>query len=125
MCSGARGRSPPRPTRPRPSPTHPLGASVLIRLTVAPINIKVSLEPTGLRFGVPAQLQLWYGGAGGDLNGDGVVDSTDAQIESQLLGLWYREGADSAWTPLPANHSLADRSFISALQHFCDYAVSW
>jgi hypothetical protein len=101
------------------------GDSVLITLTVDPTNIKVSLEPTGLRFGNPAQLQLWYGGAGGDLNGDGVVDSTDAQIESQLLGLWYREGADSAWTPLPANHSLSDRSFISALQHFCDYAVSW
>jgi hypothetical protein len=101
------------------------GDSVLITLTIDPYNINVSLEPTGLRFGDPAQLQLWYGGAGGDLNGDGVVDSTDAHIESQLLGLWYREGAHSAWTALPADHSLSDRSFTSALHHFCDYAVSW
>jgi hypothetical protein len=98
---------------------------VLITLTIDPYTIKVSLEPTGLLFGDPAELRLWYGGAGGDLNGDGVVDSTDARIESQLLGLWYREGADSAWAPLSADHSLLDQSFTSALLHFCDYAVSW
>ncbi len=101
------------------------GDSVLITVTVDPVNIKVSLEPTGLQFGDPAQLHIWYGGAGGDLSGDGVVDGTDAQIESQLLGLWYREGAETAWTRIPAAQSLADRSFISALLHFCDYAVSW
>ena len=101
------------------------GDSVLITVTIDPVNIKVSLEPTGLLFGEPAQLQLSYGGADGDLNGDGVVDSADAYIESQLLGLWYREGADSAWERIPALQSLADQSFTSALAHFCEYAVSW
>lgn len=101
------------------------GDSVLITVTVDPADIKVSLEPTGLQFGDPAQLQIWYAGAEGDMNGDGVLDETDAQIEAHLLGLWYREGADSAWTVIPATHSLADRSFISALRHFCDYEVSF
>jgi len=101
------------------------GDSVLITVTVDPLNIKVSLEPTGLWFGDPAQMQIWYGGASGDLNGDGVVDSTDAFIESQLLGLWYREGTDSAWSRIPAVQSLSDKSFTSALPHFCEYAVSW
>lgn len=101
------------------------GDSVLVTATVDPENIKVSLEPTGLQFGQAARLQIWYGGAAGDMNGDGVVDSTDTQIENQLLGLWYREGADSAWTRIPASQSLADQSFISALQHFCDYEVSF
>jgi hypothetical protein len=101
------------------------GDSVLITVTVDPLNIKVSLEPTGLLFGDPALMQIWYGGAGGDLNGDGVVDSTDAFIESQLLGLWYREGTDSAWSKIPAVQSLSDKSFTSALPHFCEYAVSW
>lgn len=101
------------------------GDSVLLTVTVDPLNIKVSLTPTGLLFGDPAQLQLWYGGAGGDLNGDGVVDSTDAYIESQLLGLWYREGTDSAWSRIPAAQSIADKSFTSALPHFSEYAVSW
>jgi hypothetical protein len=101
------------------------GDSVLITVTIDTVKIAVSLEPTGLQFGDPAQLQIWYGGAGGDLNGDGVVDSTDARIESQLLGLWYREGATNAWTQIPAVQSLAEKTFTSSLLHFCDYAVSW
>jgi len=101
------------------------GDSVLITVKIDTLNIGVSLEPTGLQFGNPAQLQIWYAGAGGDLNGDGVVDSLDAKIESKLLGLWYREGATNAWTQIPAAQSLADKSFISSLLHFCDYAVSF
>ena len=101
------------------------GDSVLITVTIDPENIKVSLEPTGLLFGDPAQLRMSYGGASGDLNGDGVVDETDAEIETQLLGLWYREGAESAWTRISASQVLSDKSFISALLHFSEYAVSW
>ena len=59
------------------------------------------------------------------MNCDGALDSTDAAIETQLLGLWYREGADSAWAQIPAIQSLDDKSFISSLQHFCDYEVSF
>jgi hypothetical protein len=101
------------------------GDSVLITVTVDTENIAVSLEPSGLVFGDPAQLEIWYGGAGGDLNGDAVVDSTDAYIESQLLGLRYREGTDDEWTNVPATHYLENKSFTSALPHFCVYAVSW
>ena len=101
------------------------GDSVLITVTIDPTNIKISLEPTGLLFGDPAQLQVSYGGAGGDLNGDGLVDDTDAYIESQLLGIWYREGVDSAWSRVSAAQSLSDKSFRSALQHFSEYALCW
>ncbi len=101
------------------------GDSVLITVTIDPDNIKVSLEPTGLLFGDPARLDISYGGADGDLNGDGVVDESDAGIESQLLGLWYREGGDDRWTRIPAAQSLSDKSFTSALQHFSQYSVSW
>jgi len=101
------------------------GDSVLITVTIDTVKIGVSLEPTGLLFGDPAQLQIWYGGAGGDLNGDGVVYQPDAHIETQLLGLWYREGATSQWTQISASQSLSDKSFISGLQHFSEYALSW
>lgn len=101
------------------------GDSVLITVTVDPENIKVSLEPTGLLFGEPGQLQISYGGADGDLNGDGVVDDTDSYIESQLLGLWYREGTDGVWEPIPAVQVLSDKSFVSGLPHFSEYAVCW
>ncbi len=102
-----------------------LGDSVLLTVTIDTVHIGVSLEPTGLRFGNPAQLQIWYGGAGGDLNGDGVVDAQDALIETQLLGMWYREGVASAWAKIPAVQSVGDKSFISALLHFSDYEVSF
>ena len=101
------------------------GDSVLITLTIDSNDVKVSLEPTGLVFGDPAELQISYAGAGGDLNGDGVVDEADGDIERQLLGLWYREGADGAWEQIPAARSLADEWFTSALPHFCEYAISW
>ena len=101
------------------------GDSVLITVTVDPENVKVTMEPTGLQFGDPAQLAISYDGAAGDLNGDGVVDASDAFIESQLLGMWYREDSNEAWTPIPNVHSLAEKSFVSSLPHFCEYAVSW
>jgi len=101
------------------------GDSVLITVTIDTLNIGVSLEPTGLQFGDPARLQIWYGGADSDLNGDGVVDSIDATMESELLGLWYREGSETEWTRIPAFQLLSDKSFVTELLHFCGYAVSW
>jgi len=103
-----------------------VGDSVLVTVTIDPSDIKVSFEPTGTMFGTPAQLRMSYGGAGGDLNGNGVVgDDADREIETRLLGLWYREGEESAWARIPASQSLADKSFMSALAHFSEYAVSW
>ncbi|HEX9217109.1 MAG TPA: hypothetical protein VF864_09055 [Gemmatimonadales bacterium] len=101
-----------------------VGDSVLITVTIDTTKIGVSLEPSGLQFGAPAQMKLWYGGAGGDLNGDGVVDSTDSQIEAKLLGLWYREDQSEAWSELGASQSVEEKSFTYALPHFCEYAVA-
>src|SRR6266550_1574833 len=100
-----------------------MGDSVLITVSVDTSKIGIRLEPTGLQFGDAAQLQIWYGGASGDMNGDGIVDSTDADIEATLLGLWYRE-SDEPWTPVPASQSLEEKSFTYGLPHFCEYAVA-
>ena len=80
-----------------------MGDSVLVTVAIDTVRLAVSLEPSGLQFGTPSRLQIWYGGAGGDLNGDGIVDSTDTYVEHQLLGLWYREG-NSPWAPVPVAH---------------------
>lgn len=101
------------------------GDSVLITVTVDPTVLQVTLEPSGLLFRDPAQLQIWYGGASGDLNGDRKVDDSDAMIESQLLGMWYRENANYAWTKIAATQSLSGKSFTAPLQHFSQYAVCW
>jgi hypothetical protein len=101
-----------------------LGDSVLITVIVDTTKIGVSLQPHGLQFGAPAELKMWYGGAGGDLNGDGAVDSTDANIEAMLLGLWYREAETNPWTQLPAAQSVAEKLFTYGLAHFSEYAVA-
>jgi hypothetical protein len=101
-----------------------MGDSVLITVTVDTTKIGVSLEPSGLQFGEPAEFKLWYGGAGGDLDGDGVVNAADAEIEAKLLGLWYREDSSNPWSQVAASHSLEDKSFTYGLPHFCEYAVA-
>ena len=101
-----------------------MGDSVLITVTVDTSKIGVKLEPTGLQFGAPSQLQIWYGGANGDLNGDGIADATDAQLEAQVLGLWYREYSNESWSEVPASQSVGEKSFVYALPHFCEYAVA-
>jgi hypothetical protein len=101
-----------------------MGDSVLITVTVDTTKIGVSLEPSGLQFGEPAEFKLWYGGAGGDLDGDGVVNAADAEIEAKLLGLWYREDSSDPWSQVAASHSLEDKSFTYGLPHFCEYAVA-
>src|SRR3989440_10948172 len=100
-----------------------VGDSVLVTVNIDTTKIGLTLEPTGLQFGERAQLRIWYGGALGDLNGDGVVDSLDTGIENQLLGLAYRESSNHAWARGPASQSLDDHSFTSALPHFCDFAI--
>ena len=101
-----------------------MGDSVLVTVSVDTDKIGVRFEPTGLLFGEPAQLKIWYNGASGDLNGDGVVDSTDAAIESQLLGLYYREHDSDPWTQLAATQSVDEKSFAYGLPHFSEYAVA-
>lgn len=100
-----------------------VGDSVFVTVNIDTTKIGISLEPTGLQFGERAQLKIWYGGAGGDLNGDGVVDSVDVAIEHQLLGLAYRESSTDPWWRVPVAQSFDDHSFTSALPHFSDYAI--
>jgi len=101
-----------------------MGDSVLVTVIVDTADIGVSLEPHGLQFGAPAQMQIWYGGAGGDLNGDGVADSTDMKIEAKLLGLWYRATEIDQWSALSTTQSLDEKSFTYSLPHFSRYAIA-
>jgi hypothetical protein len=101
-----------------------MGDSVLITVKVDTKKLKVSLEPTGLRFGAPARLTLWYGGAGDDLNSDGASDAEDATVETGDLGLFYREDHKHPWIQLAATQSLQQKSFTYDIPHFSDYAVA-
>ena len=101
-----------------------VGDSVLITVKVDTRKVKVSLEPTGLQFGAPAHLTIWYGGAGNDLNNDGEADAADTTIETGDLGLFYREDHKHPWIRLAATQSLEQKSFTYDIPHFSDYAVA-
>lgn len=93
-----------------------VGDSVLITVKVDTRKLKVSLEPTGLQFGAPATLTLWYAGAGDDQNSDPVPDDS--------LGLFYREDHKHPWIRLGATQSLEQKSFTYNIPHFSDYAIA-
>jgi len=101
------------------------GDSVLITLTIDPVTFAVDFQPSGVWFsnGVPAELTFWYQNADPDLNGDGVVDATDAQL-AQQIAVWGR-AAGRRWTALPSNADPTLPSVSTTVQHFSEYAVSW
>lgn len=101
-----------------------VGDSVRITVKVNTRKLLVSLEPTGLQFGEPGQLTMWYDGSrhgpdDGDQSSanDGIVDDAD-------LALYYREDQKHPWTQLSATQSVTEHSFTYALEHFSDYAVA-
>lgn len=102
------------------------GDSVLIALALDSAQLVVQLEPTGLVFNQdsPAQLDVWYTGADPDLDGSGVVDAADQDIESSGLGLWMQARPSSPWSALSSTHWLEGKRFTAGLGHFSGYAVS-
>lgn len=103
------------------------GDSVLITATVDEELFVVEFEPTGLTFtaDAPAQLRIWYTGADEDFDADGNVDSHDAYIDQELLGIWYNELEHEPWSEVGAAQSVEKKWFETALLHFSQYAVSW
>ncbi len=103
------------------------GDSVLITVTVDPVELVAYLEPSGLQFGTSdsTTIKIWYTGADGDFNGDGVVDDEDAYIESQMMGVWYQEELLAPWEAIASTGNLAEKWFAAVLEHFSGYAISW
>lgn len=101
--------------------------SVLITVEVDTLSLVVRFQPTGLVFNAatPARLTVWYTDANPDFDASGAVDSGDAYIEQNLLGVWVQEFASAPWSPVTATQYLPGKMFSANLGHFSDYAVSW
>lgn len=103
------------------------GDSVLITVTVVdPSRFEFHFEPAGLLFSPdhPARLKLSYLNGDKDFNGDGVEDSTDASIETEL-DLWYQQTAGALWYRVGSvkfeNLDEIDANILS----FSQYALAW
>lgn len=103
------------------------GDSVEIKVTIDPDQLLVRFEPAGLAFNqaAPAQLELWYAVAGGDLDSDGDVDSEDSAVQQNRLGLWYQQDEGKLWYPIVSSHDSGLEWFKTHLHHFSGYVVSW
>ncbi len=101
--------------------------SVLITLSIDPVDFTIDFEPSGVKFAKrnSPRLALWYENANHDLNGDGVVDATDNELLKQLRIVW-RQNRRGRWHRLP--RSLKDSTFpfvFGNINHFSQYSVSW
>jgi hypothetical protein len=101
------------------------GDSALITLTIDSVRFHVDFQPSGVRFSKssPAQLAIWYQDANPDLNGDGVVNATDAAL-TQQLAIWSQSTTD-AWKQLSSKNDTTQQYVASKIYHFSEYAVSW
>lgn len=103
------------------------GDSIEITVTVIdPKRFVFDFQPSGLQFNPsdPARLKVEYHYADPDFNGDGRVDSSDADIEA-LLSVWRREPPDSLWFQTAATKSVELEEFDAAVLQFSQYAVAW
>ncbi len=102
------------------------GDSVWMTLTIDTVLFNVDFQPSGVLFSSasPAQLAIWYQDASPDLNGDGIVDSTDQALKDQLA-IWYRSSKATAWRQVWSNNNTSDEVVTAALYHFSQYAVAW
>ena len=103
------------------------GDSIDITVTVVDAKRFVfDFQPSGLQFNPsdPARLKVEYHYADPDFNGDGRVDSSDAEIEG-LLELWRREPPDSLWFQMAAVKSVELEEFDADVLRFSQYAVAW
>ena len=100
--------------------------SVLITLTIDPVNLTVDFEPSGVRFSGkhPATLAVWYGNANPDLNADGVVDGTDAELAEQIA-IWGRPAKPAPWMKTMSKTLTGPQWVFGPIRHFSEYAVSW
>jgi hypothetical protein len=103
------------------------GDSILITVTVLdPKKFAFDFQPTGLRFNPqdPAELTFEYVHSDHDFNNDGVADTADARIKSQL-DIWQRQPSDTLWTRLQALNYESYEELDAKILHFTEHAIAW
>ena len=100
--------------------------SVLVTLTLDPVNLAVSFQPSGLVFSdvFAAQLVMSYAHANPDLNGDGVVNFADWVLKLRL-GIWGKSERSPGWFKVGSWNNTSQQVVSGLIYHFSEYAVSY
>lgn len=103
------------------------GDSVLITLTIDPVEFRVDFAPSGLVFDPrdPAILKLAYKYVDEDVDKDGDVDADDRAILDSALTAFHYETVDSPWSTVPSHNDIEIRTVKVFVPHFSGFAVSW
>ena len=103
------------------------GDSILITITITdPTKLQADFQPAGLRFSSanPARLQFEFGEADKDLNGDGVVNATDAAIIPQI-STWRQEVAGGEWLKVSSLVEIEINEVQADILGFTGYALAY
>src|SRR5512141_1033050 len=103
------------------------GDSVLITMRVVdPALLLVEFQPSGLQFNPaePAEVEMRYGEADNDLNGDGHVDGEDEALISSL-GIWRQELPGLPFVRLSSSLFTSLTSCDAKITGFTRYALAY
>jgi len=103
------------------------GDSVLITMRVVdPALLLVEFQPSGLQFNPaePAELEMRYGEADDDLNGDGQQNSEDEALISSL-GIWRQELPGLPFVRLSSSLFTSLTSCDAKITGFTRYALAY
>ncbi len=100
--------------------------SLLITMTLDTVNLRVTFQPSGVVFSTvfAPQLVMYYENANPDLNGDGVVDSTDLWLKQQLA-IWGQTAKTQGWFKLASKNDTTQQYVAATIYHFSQYGICW
>lgn len=102
------------------------GDSVLITINPDTTGkMSFTFQPSGLVFDstAPALLTLWCNHAAADLNGDGVVNSTDEQLWYEM-SIWKRENPTDPWSKQSTTRSSDGYQLQTPVNGFTGFSVA-
>ncbi len=105
----------------------PIAPGDTVRITIdkdAQGRILFRFSPSGLTFNPlsPATLRVWYTHANPDVNGDGVVNATDALLEVQF-GIYKQELLTQPWLSIPSLNLTGAQTVTASVLGFTGFSV--
>ncbi len=105
----------------------PIAPGDTVRITISKDpqgRILFYFSPSGLTFNPlsPASLTVWYAHDNPDLNGDGVVDATDALLASEL-GIFEQELLTDPWLSIPSLNLTSAQTVQAWVLGFTGFSV--